>query len=113
MEVKGAHEYLADREPEVFSIANPKRSPWPGWEELRVEFNENASLGPQDWVAAFDGRRCYVGKVESMQRSFIIKDVTTGKRVRLGGVRQPYFAKVVGRYSSVEAMKVKPRRAGR
>ena len=51
--------------PEVISVPNPANSPWPDWEHLTVSMDTDAPLGPNNWVAALDGRRCYIGKVEN------------------------------------------------
>ena len=58
-------------------VDNPAGSPWPDVEHLTVD--ACAPLGPDSWVAATNGQRCFVGKVESLVRSFTIKDVTTGE----------------------------------
>jgi len=91
--------------PEVISVPNPANSPWPDGQQLTVSMDTDAPLGPNDWVAAFDGRRCYIGKVENLQRSFRITDLTTGRRVNLGRKHQPYYGKVVGRFRGLDKVK--------
>ena len=85
---------------QVFEVDNPADSPWPGWERLSID--PDAPLGPDSWVAAIEPgptpkkRKHYLGKVAALKRSFEIEDVTTGKRLELGGARQPYHGVVIG-----------------
>jgi hypothetical protein len=94
---------------QVFEIDNPAGSPWPGWERLSID--PLAPFGPDDWVVsvgpgANPKRRKYrLGKVERLKRSFEIEDVTTGKRLKLGGLRPPYHGVVIGRARSADALK--------
>jgi hypothetical protein len=41
-------------------------------------------------------RKHHLGKVAALKRSFEIEDVITGKRLKLGGPRQPYYGVVIG-----------------
>jgi hypothetical protein len=94
---------------QVFEVDNPADSPWPGWERLSVD--PDAPLGPDSWVAAIEigttpkKRKYCLGKVAALKQSFEIEDVVTGKRVKLGGPRQPYHGVVIGMSRSTDALK--------
>lgn len=94
---------------QVFEVDNPADSPWPGWERLSID--PDAPLGPDSWVAAIEigstlkKRKYCLGKVAALKQSFEIEDVVTGKRVKLGGPRQPYHGVVIGMSRSTDALK--------
>lgn len=73
---------------QAFVIKNPADKTdkgWPGRDFDQLCVDLRAPLGPENWVAAFDGSRWYVGQVQNLIRSFSIEDVITGETIELGG----------------------------
>ena len=52
-----------------------------------------------------NGRARWVSEVGRLKRPFEMENVTTGKRLKLGGTRQPYHGVVIGMSRSPDALK--------
>jgi hypothetical protein len=81
-----------------------------------LSVDPDAPLGPNSWVAAIvpgatlKKRKHCLGRVSALKRSFEIEDVTTGKKLKLGGPRQPFHGVVIGMSRRTDAPKRKTKR---